>query len=167
LPPDWFWNRSIFDINESIRQASPEVRKKVSGVLEALARNHIKELIQPLGYFLVPIFFVLTGMQVRIETLFNVRILILATAISVAAFGGKIVAGFVAGSVRKSIVGWGMVPRGEVGLIFAATGKALGVLPDDIFSMMVIVIMITTILPPLILNAMIMRQDPALYPADS
>ncbi|MGA8181545.1 MAG: cation:proton antiporter, partial [Desulfobacterales bacterium] len=157
----------VSDINESIRQASPEVRKKVSNVLEALARNHIKELIQPLGHFLVPIFFVLTGMQVRIETLFNVRILILAAAISIAAFGGKIVAGFVAGSVRKSIIGWGMVPRGEVGLIFAATGKALGVLPDDIFSMMVIVIMITTILPPLILNALIMRQDPALYSADS
>jgi Na+:H+ antiporter len=157
----------VSDINESIRQASPEVRKKVSNVLEALARNHIKELIQPLGHFLVPIFFVLTGMQVRIETLFNVRILILATAVSVAAFGGKIVSGLVAGSVRKSIIGWGMVPRGEVGLIFAATGKALGVLPDDIFSMMVIVIMITTILPPLILNALIMRQDPALNPADS
>jgi Na+:H+ antiporter len=157
----------VSDINESIRQANPEVRKKVSNVLEAFARNHIKELIQPLGYFLVPIFFVLTGMQVRIETLFNVRILILATVISVAAFGGKIVAGFAAGSARKSIIGWGMVPRGEVGLIFAATGKALGVLPDDIFSMMVMVIMITTILPPLILNALIKRQDPALYPADA
>jgi Kef-type K+ transport system membrane component KefB len=149
----------VSDINESIRTASSEVRKNVSNVLESLSRNHIKELIQPLGYFLVPIFFVLTGMEVRIETLFNGRILILAMAISVAAFGGKIVSGFVAGRVRKSIIGWGMVPRGEVGLIFAATGKALGILPDDIFSMMVIVIMITTILPPPILSAMIKRQD--------
>jgi Kef-type K+ transport system membrane component KefB len=152
----------VSDINERIRQASPEVIKNVSTVLESLARNHIKELIQPLGYFLVPIFFVLTGMEVRIETLFNARILILTTAISVAAFGGKIIAGFVAGSVRKTIVGWGMVPRGEVGLIFAATGKAIGVLPDDIFSMMVIVIMITTILPPPILHTLIRRRDPAL-----
>jgi Na+:H+ antiporter len=156
----------VSDINESIREASPEVRKNVSNVLESFARNHIKELIEPLGYFLVPIFFVLTGMEVRIETLFNGRILILAMAISVAAFGGKIVSGFVAGSVRKPIIGWGMVPRGEVGLIFAATGKALGVLPDDIFSMMVIVIMITTILPPPILNVLIKRQVPSLYPAD-
>lgn len=152
----------VSDINESINQASPEVRKNVSNVLESLARNHIKELIQPLGYFLVPIFFVLTGMEVRIETLFNLRILLLALAISVAAFGGKIISGFAAGRVRKSIVGWGMVPRGEVGLIFAATGKALGVFPDDIFSMMVIVIMFTTILPPPILNALLKRQDTAL-----
>jgi Kef-type K+ transport system membrane component KefB len=156
----------VSDINESIKQASPEVRKSVSNVLESLARNHIKELIQPLGYFLVPIFFVLTGMQVRIETLFNVRILILAMAISVAAFGGKIVSGFAAGRVRKSIVGWGMVPRGEVGLIFAATGKTLGVLPDAIFSMMVIVIMFTTILPPPILNTLLKRQNPALSAED-
>ena len=152
----------VSDINESIKQASPEVRKNVSNVLESLAANHIKELIQPLGYFLVPIFFVLTGMEVRIETLFNVRILILALAISVAAFGGKIISGFAAGRVRKWIIGWGMVPRCEVGLIFAAMGKALGVFPDDIFSMMVIVIMFTTILPPPILNALLKRQDPAL-----
>lgn len=152
----------VSDINESVKQASPEVRKNVSNVLESLARNHIKELIQPLGYFLVPIFFVLTGMEVRIETLFNVRILILTLVISVAAFGGKIISGFAAGRVRKSIVGWGMVPRGEVGLIFAATGKALGVFPDDIFSMMIIVIMFTTILSPPILNALLKRQDPAL-----
>ena len=154
----------VSDINESIKQANLEVRNNVSNVLESFARNHIKELILPLGYFLVPIFFVLTGMEVRIETLFNGRILILVMAISVAAFGGKIVSGFAAGSVRKSIIGWGMVPRGEVGLIFAATGKVLGVLPDDIFSMMVIVIMFTTILPPPILNAMIKRQNPALFP---
>ena len=152
----------VSDINESIKQASPEVKKNVSNVLESLARNHIKELIQPLGYFLVPIFFVLTGMEVRIETLFNVRILILALAFSVVAFGGKIISGFAAGRVRKSIIGWGMVPRGEVGLIFTATGKAIGVFPDDIFSMMVIVIMFTTILPPPILNALLKRRDTAL-----
>ena len=158
--------RVVSDINESITHASPEVRKNVSNVLESLARNHIKELIQPLGYFLVPIFFVLTGMEVRIETLFNVRILMLALAVSVAAFGGKIISGFAAGGVRKWIVGWGMVPRCEVGLIFAAMGKALGVFPDDIFSMMVIVIMFTTILPPPILNALLKRQDPALCAKD-
>ncbi len=156
----------VSDINESIKQASPEVRKNVSNVLESLARNHITELIQPLGYFLVPIFFVMTGMEVRIETLFDARILLLALAISVAAFGGKIISGFAAGRVRKSIIGWGMVPRGEVGLIFAATGKALGVFPDDIFSMMVIVIMFTTILPPPILNTLLKRQDMSLCTED-
>jgi Kef-type K+ transport system membrane component KefB len=51
-------------------------------------------------------------------------------------------------------------------LIFAATGKTLGVFPDDIFSMMVIVIMFTTILPPPILNALLKRQDPALDAED-
>jgi Kef-type K+ transport system membrane component KefB len=156
----------VSEINESMKHASPEVRMNVSSVLESLAHNHIKELIQPLGYFLIPIFFVLTGMEVKIETLFNVRILILALAISVAAFSGKIISGFAAGGVRKWIVGWGMVPRCEVGLIFAAMGKALGVFSDDIFSMMVIVIMFTTILPPPILNALLKRHDPSLCAED-
>jgi len=98
--------------------------------------------------------------------LFNVRILLLTLAISVGAFGGKIISGFAAGRVRKSIIGWGMVPRGEVGLIFAATGKALGVFPDDIFSMMVVVIMFTTILPPPILNVLFKRQNIALCAED-
>jgi len=156
----------VAEINESIMHASPEVRKNVSSVLESLSRNHIKELIQPLWHFLVPIFFVLTGMEVRLETMFNMRILILALVITVAAFGGKIISGFAAGNVRKWIVGWGMVPRCEVGLIFAAMGKALGVFRDDIFSMMVIVIMITTILPPPILNVLLKRQPPALCAED-
>jgi len=157
---------AVSEINESMKHASPEVRMNVSNVLESLARNHIKELIQPLGYFLIPIFFVLTGMEVKIETLFNVRILVLAMVISVAAFGGKIISGFAAGKVRKWIIGWGMVPRCEVGLIFAAMGKALGVFSDDIFSMMVIVIMFTTILPPPILNALLKQQNPALSAED-
>jgi len=63
--------------------------------------------------------------------------------------------------IHKSIIGWGMVPRGEVGLIFAAMGKSFGVFPDDIFSMMVIVIMFTTIFPPPILKALLKRPETA------
>lgn len=147
----------LFESKEPITEASPEVRKSVANVLDSLAHNHIKELIEPLGYFLVPIFFVLTGMEVRIEALFNGRILLLALVISIAAFGGKLASGLAAGRARKWVVGWGMVPRCEVGLIFAATGKALGVFPDDIFSMMILVIMLTTILPPPILHALLKR----------
>ncbi|NIV91979.1 hypothetical protein GWN42_04045, partial [candidate division KSB1 bacterium] len=75
------------------------------------------------------------------------------------AFGGKIVAGLVAGKVNKAIIGWGMVPRGEVGLIFVAMGKSMGVVSDEIFSMIVMVIMLTTIVPPPILNFLLQRKD--------
>lgn len=98
-------------------------------------------------------------MGVRLESLLNLPILLLALVITMAAIIGKIVSGFAAGPVNKAIVGWGMVPRGEVGLIFAATGKAIGVVSDEVFSMIVVVIMLTTLLPPPILNYLLKRQD--------
>jgi Kef-type K+ transport system membrane component KefB len=98
-------------------------------------------------------------MEVRLETLCNLPILLLALAVAAVAFGGKIVAGLVAGRVNKAIIGWGMVPRGEVGLIFAAMGKSMEIFPDEIFSMIVMVIMLTTIVPPPILNLLLQRKN--------
>jgi Kef-type K+ transport system membrane component KefB len=152
----------VYRLDESIRDASPEIRMAVANVLDSLSHSHIQDLIKPLGYFLVPIFFVLTGMQVRLETLFNLPVLLLALAVTLAAIGGKIVSCLVAGRVDKLIIGWGMVPRGEVGLIFATMGKAMGVISDELFSIVIIVIMLTTIVPPLILNFLLKRQDACL-----
>jgi Kef-type K+ transport system membrane component KefB len=149
----------VKDINQSVRTASPDVKKAVSRVLYSLSRSHIQDLVKPLGYFFVPIFFVLTGMEVRLESLCNLQVLLLALVIALVAFVGKIAAGLVAGRVNKAIIGWGMVPRGEVGLIFAATGKVMGVLSDEIFSMIVIVIMLSNLLPPAILNFLLQRHE--------
>src|SRR5574341_93039 len=117
-------------------------------IVRQYADRHVADLLEPLAHFLVPVFFVMTGVGVQLETFFNLPILLLALGITVVAFAGKIVSGLAAGNVRKSIVGWGMVPRGEVGLIFAASGKSLGVVSDDIFSMLVIVIILSTLLTP-------------------
>ena len=149
----------VEDIKESVKDAGPELKKAVSSVLDSLSRSHIQDLIRPLSYVLVPIFFVLTGMEVRLETLCNLPILLLTLAVAAVAFGGKIVAGLVAGRVNKAIIGWGMVPRGEVGLIFAAMGKSMGVVSDEIFSMIVMVIMLTTIVPPPILSFLLQRKN--------
>lgn len=151
----------VKEIDESVRTASPDVKKAVSRVLYSFCRSHIQNLVKPLGYFFVPIFFVLTGMEVRLETLCNLPVMLLALVIAIVAFVGKILAGLVAGRFNKAIIGWGMVPRGEVGLIFAATGKAMGVISDEIFSMMVMVIMLTTLLPVPVLSFLLKRQDTA------
>lgn len=142
----------VDDIKKSIENAEPDVKERVTKVVEHHADRHIEEIIEPISLFLVPIFFVKTGMDVRIDTLFDLPILAVALGITVAAIIGKIISGLVAGKVRKSIVGWGMVPRGEVGLIFAATGKALGVVNDEVFSVIVIMVIISTLLPPPILT---------------
>jgi Kef-type K+ transport system membrane component KefB len=127
-------------------------------VLERHADRHVEDIIEPLGHFLAPIFFVITGMAVRLETLFNLPILLVALGVTLAAFVGKIAAGLVAGPVNKSIVGWGMIPRGEVGLIFAATGRAIGVVNDEVFSIIVIMVILSTLLPPPILTYLLKRD---------
>ena len=78
--------------------------------------------------------------------------------ITFVAFVGKIVSGLVVDKVNKWIVGFGMVPRGEVGLIFAMMSKSLGVVNDAVFSVIVIVIILTTLLTPPILTALLKRS---------
>ena len=162
-----FENHKLIDeINQLLDEAEPELKTRVAKVIKHHADRHVQDLVEPLGYFLVPIFFVLTGMDVRLETLFNLPILLVAIGITVAAFVGKVAAGLVAGPVNKAIVGFGMIPRGEVGLIFAATGKALGVVNDEIFSMIVIVVLLSTFLSPPILTFLLKRQDAATKSAE-
>lgn len=137
----------------------PEKEKKnVISVLDHHNEKHVEDLLEPVGYLLVPIFFVLTGINVKLETLFDPKILLVALAVTVVAFIGKIAAGAVAGKVNKWIVGVGMIPRGEVGLIFATIGKMLGVVSDEVYSVIVIMVILSTLIPPFILTWLLKRQ---------
>jgi len=156
----------VRDIKEAVEDAEPETKEKIGKAIAPHAHRHIEDIIEPLGNFLVPIFFVMTGMAVKIETLFNLPILLVALAITVAAFIGKIIAGLAAGKgTSKSIVGFGMVPRGEVGLIFAAIGKSLGVVSDQVYSVIVIMVILTTLLTPPILTLLLKRQEKTAKPS--
>jgi Kef-type K+ transport system membrane component KefB len=150
----------VQDVRDFAETTPTPAKSKLLAILDRHAERHVEELIEPLGWFLVPLFFVLTGMSVRLEPLFDLKVLGIALAITAAAFAGKVVAGLVAGPVNKSMVGWGMVPRGEVGLIFAATGQGLGIVSDELFSVIVIVVILSTLLTPPILTA-IARRDHA------
>ena len=149
----------VEDINKVLQEVDPQARKPISKVLERHADRHIRELLEPVGYFLVPIFFVQTGMSVKLETLFDLSLLAVALGVTVVALLGKLVSGLAAGRVRKWIVGWGMVPRGEVGLIFAMMGKSLGVVSDQIFSVIVTMVILTTLLTPPVLTFLLKRYD--------
>lgn len=152
----------LTEIMESVADAEPRTRKRVTGVIDRQSHQHVEELVEPISQFLVPIFFVLTGMAVDLGTLSNLPVLGIALAITAIAVFGKVVAGLLAGDVNKSIVGWGMVPRGEVGLIFATIGLSLGVLPDREFSIVVIMVILTTLMTPPILTVLLKRhEDPA------
>ena len=75
---------------------------------------------------LAPLFFVIMGAKVDVTTLVQPSTLLLSVTLAVLGVVGKWACGWAAGrGLSRSVVGWGMVPRGEVGLIFVATGAQL------------------------------------------
>ncbi len=119
----------------------------------------IRELIMPLEVILVPIFFILMGIQVKIESFLSWPVLSLAGGLLVAAFVGKLVSGLGARPpADKWIIGVGMLPRGEVGLVFAAIGRTLGVIDDAIFAAIIMMVFVSTLAAPPWLKVAINRQ---------
>jgi len=109
----------------------------------------LRELLTPLESLVVPLFFVWIGMQVKIETLLDRKVLVVGVALTVVAIIGKLVSGFACPrDMKRLAVGFGMIPRGEVGLVFAGIGKSLGVVNDQLFSAIVLLVMVTTLLAP-------------------
>jgi len=124
----------------------------------------VKDLIAPLEVILVPIFFVLMGLQVKLESFMDWRVVTVAGVLVLAAVIGKLVSGIGAGrNVNRLSVGIGMTPRGEVGLIFAALGKGLGVIDDALFSALVLMVILTTLLTPPFLK-LVMAREPGTAP---
>lgn len=94
--------------------------------LEERELHTLEALLRPLVVSLAPLFFVLMGARVDPAALFSPWTLLLAAGLAVLGILGKFAAGFGAGGgLRPALIGWGMVPRGEVGLIFVAAGAHL------------------------------------------
>ena len=109
----------------------------------------------------MPYFFVVTGAEVDLRVFADSGTVALAAGLTLLAVVGKLVGGAagawgVGGPAHRlrgaAAVGIGMVPRGEVGLIIAGIGRARGVIPDDIFSAVVIMSVATTLLTPPLLK---------------
>lgn len=126
-------------------------------------KNHtynIKELVAPLEAIMVPIFFVLMGIQVKLETIADVKALFIALVLLIAAIIGKLLSGTGARRpANRLLVGIGMMPRGEVGLIFVSIGKTLNVIDDQLFSAIVIMIIVTTLITPPLLKWKLKKPD--------
>lgn len=107
----------------------------------------IDDWIGPISGFFVPVFFVTMGLQINLAIAINHHTLMWALAFSLVAIGGKLICGLVAGPLRRRwVMAWGMVSRGEVGLMFAAFGKGLGILDDYLFTAIVLVVVATTVI---------------------
>ena len=126
--------------------------------------DRIEAELRPIAFLFVPIFFLFIGTQVDVIALSDPQVLLAGGLISVLAIVGKLVAGVgvVSKGVSRKIVGVGMVPRGEVGLIFAALGanELSAVVSAGDNAIVVLMVVITTLLAPLILHRMLRKAPP-------
>ena len=134
-------------------------------VFEESREHSLEALLHPISTFLVPIFFVQTGLRVELRAFADPTILWLAGALTLAAVAGKQICslGAIERGLNRLAIGIGMVPRGEVGLIFANVGASLviageRVITPETYSAVVIMVVITTLLTPPALQWSLTRQ---------
>jgi len=125
--------------------------------------HRIEEQMKPIVHLFTPIFFVFVGLSLNLRTIDwgSPFIWIFSLSLFVVAIAGKLVGAFL---IReswpvRSVVGMAMIPRGEVGLIFAELGRINGIFNNEIYAGMVIVIALTTLFPPLIMEWFYVRYS--------
>ena len=143
---------------------------------ETTKRKELEEQISPIADMLVPVFFVTVGAHTDISVLnplnpANREGLIIASFLVVVAIIGKVVTGFTVfgqDGVNRLAIGVGMIPRGEVGLVFAGVGSASGVLSESLDAAIIVMVIFTTfIAPPLLRIVFNTDDDDPTYPTDS
>jgi Kef-type K+ transport system membrane component KefB len=128
--------------------------------------QHLEELVRPISGFLVPVFFVMMGLKVELAGIFDPSHLGLAAVVIVVAIIGKQLCalGALGTTLDKLSIGIGMIPRGEVGLIFASIGLTMTINGERIvdpalFSTIVLMVLVTTVITPPALKWSLGRRD--------
>jgi len=130
---------------------------------ESSERHALEAEVAPVAAFFTPFFFGFIGAQVDLAGLANAQALLLLAGITVLAVGSKFVGAFVGalgqGRWRATLVGWGMVPRGEVGVVVAGLGLSAGAIEPEIYSVVVGMAIITTLIVPPLLPFLVRRAE--------
>jgi Kef-type K+ transport system membrane component KefB/predicted amino acid-binding ACT domain protein len=128
----------------------------VAGV--AIGRSDQKERVAGdlgvIGNIFIPVFFVLVGVDADVAELGKGSVIGLAATLSVVAIVAKLAAGSMAGgtSLDKVLIGIGMIPRGEIGLIFASLALGSGVVGPDLYIALLVAVLVSTIVAPPLLR---------------
>ena len=132
-------------------------------VLARTEKGHeIERQVHDIAHFFVPIFFVVVGAAVDVRT-FTSKFLVIGVGLAAIAAAGKLLAGFAAPGrgLRRSIIGVGMIPRGEVSLIFAQIGLTSGLLIEGLYSAIAVMVVLTALATPSLLRALLPQHVPS------
>ena len=132
----------------------------IGAFMAGLALNRSKQAkriereLTPIGHVFIPVFFLSIGIKTDIAAIARPAVLGTAAVLTVIAIAGKLVAAVGAFGTRsdKWTIGIGMIPRGEVGLIFATLGLSTGVLDADLYAALIVVVLVTTVMTPPLLR---------------
>ena len=124
------------------------------GLRKSTQHERIARDLDAVGQVFIPIFFVQIGVNADLGAMGKPAVLGLAAVMSVLAIAGKLVAAVGAAGTRsdKLLIGLGMIPRGEVGLIFASIGLSNGVLDTDQYGALLLVVLVSTLVTPPLLR---------------
>jgi Kef-type K+ transport system membrane component KefB len=117
----------------------------------------IEDFTAPIRSILAPIFFVKVGLSIQLESIFSA----LPFALTLIACFSKLVSGYVLPlktKLNRLVIGIGMMPRGEVGLVVASIGFGLKILPSHIYSALVFAVVMTTLIAPILLQKLLAKQ---------
>ena len=131
-------------------------------------RQEIERATTALGHFFVPFFFASVGASVELRALGDAQALQAGVLLFVVGVVGKVAAGFAPVWFRghKLLIGLAMIPRGEVGLIFAQTGLTTGAIDARLFGAIMIMVLGTTFITPPMLGRLVARDNAGAGPSD-
>jgi Kef-type K+ transport system membrane component KefB len=122
---------------------------------DSRGEHGLEKLIHPISQFLVPVFFVQMGLRTDVRVFADPGVLLLAAALTAVAIVGKLACsgGVLERRLDRLSIGIGMIPRGEVGLIFAGIGLSLTVkgeriIDERLYAAIVVMVMVTTLVTP-------------------
>lgn len=146
----------------SAAKLAPIVGAFVAGISlgRSPAADRIRRELTPVGHLFVPVFFLQIGIEADIGQFAHGAVLRLAAVLMVIAVLGKVAAGagLLGSPGDRLLVGLGMIPRGEVGLIFATIGLREHVFGQDVYGALLLVVLASTVLTPPVLRWRLLRM---------
>ncbi len=143
-------------------QLAPIVGAFVAGLAlgRSSAADRVRIELAPVGHLFIPVFFLEIGIDAQVRQFARPAVLWIAAVLLVVAIIGKLVAvvGMAGSPGDRLLVGIGMIPRGEVGLIFATLGLRQHVFGEDVYAALLLVVLITTVGTPPVLRARLLAM---------
>jgi len=135
---------------------------------ESSERHALESEVAPVAAFFTPFFFGFIGAQVDLAGLANLETLALVAGVTVIAVGTKFIGAFIGairlGRAEATLIGWGMVPRGEVGIVVAGLGLQIGAIEGRLYTVVVAMAILTTLIVPPLLPLLVRRAEGAAAP---